>query len=127
MLEQKISGNISDSMFKKLIAKYEDKQNTLNTELSELKAELSIVKDDTQNIRHLIESFKQRIYIEELDRDTICELIDYIMVSKKIKVGKEYKQKVSINYNFVGELKGCDITEFFDHITRHQKETDQTA
>ncbi|MBT3319937.1 MAG: recombinase family protein [Clostridia bacterium] len=127
LLEQKISGNISDSMFKKLMIKYEDRQNALNIELSELKAEFSIVKDDTQNIRHLIESFKQRIYIEELDRDTICELIDYITVSKKVKVGKEYKQKVSINYNFVGELKGCDITEFFDHITRYQKETDQTA
>ncbi len=127
LLDERLNGNVSDDMFKNLMAKYESNQKELSNKLSELKAELSIVKDDTENIKHLMESFKRSIYIEELDRDTICELIDCIWVFKKVKVGKGYKQKIGISYNFIGELNGCDIGKYFDHITRNQKEKDQTA
>ena len=127
LVNEKVEGNISGAMFKNLMAKYEGKQNEINENMSELRAKLSIVKDDTRNIKHLIESFKKRIYIEELDRDTVCELIDCIWVYKKEKVASGYKQRVVIQYNFVGELNGCDVTEYFDHITSFQKETDQTA
>lgn len=127
LVNEKVEGNISGAMFKKLMAKYEGKQNEFNDTMLELKAKLTIVKDDTRNIKHLIECFKQKIYIEELDRDTVCELIDCIWVYKKEKVASGYKQRVVIQYNFIGELNGCDITEYFDHITSFQKETDQTA
>ena len=94
LLDERMSGNVSDAMFKQLMAKYEAKQNELALRLSELKAELAVVKDDTENIKHLMERFKQCVYIETLDRDTVCELIDYIWVFKKGKVGKGYKQKI---------------------------------
>ena len=122
-----MGGNVSDAMFKHLMAKYEVQQNQLMSSLSELKAMLSAVKDDTENIKHLIERFKKCAYIETLDRDTICELIDFIWVFRKEKVGKGYRQKISVHYNFVGELNSCDIMAYFDHITEHQKAKDQTA
>lgn len=125
LIDERLSGNVSDAMFKKLMTKYEAKQNELSSSLSELKTELAVVKEDTENIKHLMERFKKSIFIEELDRDTVCELIDYIWVFKKERVGKGYKQKIGIHYNFVGELNGCDIVAYFDHITRNQK--DQTA
>jgi hypothetical protein len=127
LIDERFSGNVSDAMFKELMAKYESKKDELSSRLSELKAELSVVKDDTENIKHLMESFKKSIYIEELDRETVCELIDCIWVYKKEKVGTGYRQKLGICYNFVGELNRCDIDEYFDHITRNQKEKDQTA
>ncbi len=127
LLDERLNGNVSDDMFKNLMVKYESNQKELSNKLSELKAELSIVKDDTENIKHLMESFRKSIYIEELDRDTVCELIDHIWVFKKVKAGKGYKQKIGICYNFIGELNGCDIEKYLDHITRYQKEKDQTA
>ena len=127
LLDERMSGNVSDAMFKQLMTKYETKQNELKSNLSELRAEQSIVKDDTENIKHLMERFKQCVYIEELDRDTVCELIDYVWVFKKEKAGKGFRQKIGIHYNFVGELNGCDIMAYFDHITRNQKEKDQAA
>ena len=127
LLDERMSGNVSDAMFKQLMAKYESRQNELASGLSELKAEQSIVKNDTDNIRHLMERFAKCAYIEDLDRNIVCELIDFIWVFKKEKVGKGYRQKIGIHYNFVGELSGCDILEYFDHITRNQKVKDQTA
>ena len=70
----------------------------------EQKAELSAIKDDIGNIQHLIDCFKDRIYIEELDRETIVELIDYIEVFKKEKIDNEYLQRVDIYFNFVGQI-----------------------
>ena len=49
--------------------------------------ELSRIKDDIGNIQHLVDCFKERVYIEELDRETIVELIDYIEVFKKENLG----------------------------------------
>ena len=100
LLDERMNGNVSDAMFKKLMAKYEEQQNDLASSLSELKAEQSVVKDDTENIRHLMERFEKCGYIEALDRDTVCELIDFIWVFKKEKVGKGYRQKIGIHYNF---------------------------
>ncbi len=71
LLDERLNGNVSDDMFKTLMVKYESSQKELLNKLSELKAELSIVKDDTENIKHLMESFKKSIYIENLDRDTV--------------------------------------------------------
>lgn len=126
-MDERMSGNVSDAMFKQLMAKYEAQQSELVSSLCEMKAEQSVVKDDTENIRHLMERFKKCSYIEELDRDIVCELIDFIWVFRKEKAGKGYRQKIGIHYNFVGELNGCDILEYFDHITKYQKVKDQTA
>lgn len=69
LIDQMANKNISDAMFKKLMNQYEQKQLELSEKLTEQKAELSAIKD--------------RVYIEELDRETIVELIDYIEVFKE--------------------------------------------
>jgi L-rhamnose isomerase len=101
LLDERMGGNMSDAMFKQLMAKYEARQNELASNLSELKGQKSVVKDDTGNIRHLMERFEDCAYIKELDRDTVCKLIDFIWVFKKEKAGKGYTQKIGIHYNFV--------------------------
>jgi len=104
LIDQMANGNISDAMFKKLMNQYEQMQIELSEKLTEQKAELSAIKDDIGNIRHLIDCFQERVYIEELDRETIVELIDYIEVFKKEKVENEYLQRVDIYFNFVGQI-----------------------
>jgi hypothetical protein len=86
-------------MFKQLMAKYEAQQSELMSSLCAMKAEQSVVKDDTENIRHLMERFEKCSYIEELDRDIVYELIDFIWVFRKEKDGKGYRQKIGIQYN----------------------------
>ncbi len=127
LLDERVYGNVSDAMFKKLMAKYEAKQNELTETLSELKVKLAAVKDDTASIKHLIKRFKDCVYIDKLDRETVCDLIDYVLVHKKEKVGKGYAQQISIHYNFVGELKGYEMMAFIRQLAGYEKKKDQTA
>lgn len=104
LIDQMANGNISEAMFKKLMNQYEHKQIELSEKLAEQKTELSVIKDDIGNIKHLIDCFKERVYIEALNRETVIELIDYIEVFKKEKVGTEYLQRVNIYFNFIGQI-----------------------
>ena len=122
LIEQMASGNVSEQMFKKLINQYEQKQNELSEKLKEQKAELSKIKDDIGNIKHLIDRFKERIYIEELDRETIVELIDYIEVFKKEKVENEYLQRIDIHFNFIGQIS----TEDFEALKEYMYQKNDT-
>jgi hypothetical protein len=120
LIEQMASGNVSEQMFKKLINQYEQKQNELSEKFKEQKAELSKIKDDIGNIKHLIDRFKERIYIEELDRETIVELIDYIEVFKKEKVENEYLQRVDIHFNFIGQISTEDFEALKEYMYQEQ-------
>jgi site-specific DNA recombinase len=122
LINQMANGNISEQMFKKLMSQYEQKQNDLSERLAEQKAELSRIKDDIGNIKHLVECFRERVYIEDLDRETVVELIDYIEVSKKEKVGTEYMQRVDIHFNFVGQITTDNFQALKDYVGQREEE-----
>ena len=118
LLEQMLKGTISEAMFKKIIRGYEEKQIELNQQLISLREELNLIKNDTQHIKGLIAKFKDRIYIENLDRETVVELIDYIEIFKKDKIEDGYLQRVDIYFNFIGKISGDD----FDSLKNYMKE-----
>ncbi len=124
LIDQMANGNISEQMFKKLMNQYEQKQNDLSEKLAEQKAELSRIKDDIGNIQHLVDCFKNRVYIKDLDRETIVELIDFIEVFKKEKVGTEYFQRVDIHFNFIGQISTEHFQALKDYI-QQQEQKDQ--
>ncbi len=124
LIDQMANGNISEQMFKKLMNQYEQKQNDLSEKLADQKAELSRIKDDIGNIQHLVDCFKDRVYIEDLERETIVELIDFIEVFKKEKVGTEYFQRVDIHFNFIGQISTEQFQALKDYI--QQQEDNQT-
>ncbi|MEX1377136.1 MAG: recombinase family protein [Eubacteriales bacterium] len=108
LLSQMAGNNITETMFKKLINEYEQKQNNLNSQLLELKTELSKQKTDNSRIENLVNKFKKNDYITKLDRETVVELIDFIEVFKKDKIENEYLQRIDIHYNFVGQIFSKD-------------------
>lgn len=122
LIEQMVNGNISEAMFKKLMNQYEQKQIELSEKLTEQKAELSAIKDDIGNIEHLIDCFKDRVYIEALDRETIVELIDYIEVFKKEKIDNEYLQRVDIYFNFIGEINSDNFQALKDYVLQSEED-----
>ena len=78
LLEQLLNGNVSEAMFKKLMSRYETKQEQLSEQRIELKTALGAVRDDVGHIQDIVEKFKARNYVEFLDRETVVELIDHI-------------------------------------------------
>ena len=117
LLEQLVSGNVSEAMFKKLMSGYEDKQEQLDKQRINLKAELSAVRDDTGHIQDIVEKFKARNYIESLDRETVVELIDHIEVFKKEKADIGYIQRIDIYFNFIGKIDDTDFENLRDYMS----------
>jgi len=109
LLSQMVSGNISETMFKQFMSEYEAKQISLNQELIEFKAETSNARADTDNMKNLVQLFKDRVYIERLDRETVIDLIDHIEVFKKEKTENGFIQRVDIHFNFVGQINYNDF------------------
>lgn len=60
--------------------------------------------------------FKDRVYIENLDRETVVELIDYIEVFKKEKIGNEYLQRIDIYFNFIGKISSDNFDILKDYM-----------
>lgn len=125
LIDQMANGNISEAMFKKLMNQYEQKQIELSEKLTEQKAELSAIKDDIGNIKHLIDCFKDRVYIEEMDRETVVELINYIEVFKKEKVENEYLQRVDIYFNFIGQINSDNFQALKDYVLQSEEEKEK--
>lgn len=117
LLEQMLNGNVSEVMFKKIIRGYEEKQIELRQQLISLKEELNAIKDDTQHIKGMIAKFKERIYIENLNRETVVEMIDYIEIFKKEKIDNEYLQRVDIYFNFIGKISSDDFNNLRDYMS----------
>ncbi len=105
LIDQMANGNISDAMFKELMNQYEQKQIELSEKLAEQKAEFSVIRNDIGNIKHLIDCFKERVYIE---------------VFKKEKIDKEYLQRVDIHFNFVGQI----TSEYFRALKEYVLESE---
>ena len=118
LIEQIANGNISETMFKKLMNGYETKQEELSEKRTSLKSELNEVIDNTKHISDIIDNFKARNYITELDRETVVELIDHIEVFRKEKSDTGYIQRIDIYFNFIGEINFND----FDNLNSYLKE-----
>lgn len=127
MIEQMVNGNISEQLFKKMMNQYELTQENLSHKLVELKSELSNMKDDIGNIQHLIDCFKQRLYIEKLDRETIIEIIDYIEVFKKEKIDGEYLQRVDIHFNFIGQISAENFQSLKEYVKNQEEKQAQVV
>ena len=121
LLSQMVSGNISEAMFRQYMGEYEAKQLSLNEDLIKLKSEISNGMTDTNNIKNLVQLFKNREYIEKLDRDTVVDLIDYIEVFKKEKVGKEYFQRIDIHFNFIGQISAEQFQTLKTYIQQQEE------
>ncbi len=116
LLEQMISGNVSEVMFKKLMNGYEEKQEELSNQRIALKAELNEIRDDTKYIKGVVDKFKARDYIDTLDIETVVELIDHIEVFKKEKAESGYIQRVDIYFNFIGKINHTDFDGLKDYL-----------
>jgi hypothetical protein len=104
LFEEKAAGNLPDTIFKKLIADYDNEQQDLNQKLATLQQELVDCENKANDIIAWVDKIKKCISIDTLDRATLMELIDTITVSETYKTDGEKRQDITIKYKFVGVL-----------------------
>ena len=104
LFEEKLAGNVPDSIFKKLMGDYETEQIKLAGEIGEAERKLEAAVLDESDAAKWIALIKGCIHIDELDRATAVNLIDCIEVSEPFGANGQRQQNIAIRYNFVGKI-----------------------
>ena len=104
LFEEKLAGNVPDSIFKKLMSDYEAEQIKLSDEIAELEKKLETSASDESDISKWIELIKGCIHLDELDRAAAISLINCIEISEQFNTDGQKQQNITIKYNFVGKI-----------------------
>ena len=101
LYEDKVLGSIPEAVFKNLIGKYEDERVEKLALVQELKKRLADTAQDEQDIEKYIQNIKKYVAVEQLDREMLLELINYIEIGERQIIEGQKFRDVIIHYNLV--------------------------
>ena len=104
LFEERCTGNVPDSVFKKLMQNYDVEQANLNQIIAEKRNVLMEMENAAIDISAWAEEFKQYTNIDKLDRRIVTTLIDSVEVHESTKENGVVTQHITVNYKFVGQL-----------------------
>jgi DNA invertase Pin-like site-specific DNA recombinase len=104
LYEDKIVGEVTADLFKRMSQKYSEEQTRLISDVEQLEAEMNDYKCVEQDLTGWIERIKECLSIENLNRDVVVGLIDRIEASEVYSIAGENNLDISISYKF-GRLK----------------------
>lgn len=104
LMDDRADDLVSADMYKRMMAAYDEDLKVKESELRILNSRLCEAQVFEEHTTTLLESFKRHIYLDKLDRDTVTELIDKIVVHKPIARGDKQIRHVEVFYNFVEPL-----------------------
>lgn len=104
LFEERCTGNVPDSVFKKLMQNYDVEQANLNQIIAEKRNVLMEMENAAIDISAWAEEFKQYTNIDKLDRRIVTTLIDSVEVHESTKENGIVRQHITVNYKFVGQL-----------------------
>ena len=105
LYEDKVSGTISEASFTVLIQKNEQERLQKATRLDTLLSEVRKSEQDAANIQNWAAVIRKHLHLQELDRETVDELIDHIEVGEHTDVNGQRSQNIRVFYRFIGSIE----------------------
>lgn len=99
LYEDKVAGKLPEDIFQGLVSDYGRERAELEGKVPTLYKQLDVADDSERKVAEWIRRISAHVGLEELDRDTIAELIDSIEVSD----GTGGTLEVTIKYRFVSD------------------------
>lgn len=108
LYEDKIKGTIPNDVFLNLYGQFKAEQDKLNSDIYDLtksnREEENICKGVNRFLKIIKGFVKDREAINDLTKEDLLELIDYIVVREKQK-GNDCQQRIEIHYRHVGNIE----------------------
>ena len=104
LYEDRLNGTISETKFREITKRWEVEQEELHTKMESLQKQLSDVRNAEEGTRQFADLLDQYTQVEELNTELLNRLIDKIIIGDRIRENGEIKQKITIQYKFVGAL-----------------------
>ena len=104
LFEEKVIGNVPDSIFKKMLVDYENEVAGLEEKIRDLRQSIEDGNNSEQDVQRWLELIKKCAVIDRLDRATAFQLIDHVTVNEQKDECGIRTQNIQVKYNFVGCL-----------------------
>ena len=104
LYEDKVNGVISEASFTSLIGRCESKRAEIAARLERIDAELSASERESDKAQRWADAIRRRLCLQELDRETVDELIDHIEIGERSVIDGQKHQDITIYYRFVGAV-----------------------
>ena len=104
LFEEKIAGNVPDSLFKKMFSDYERELSELESNAADIRQSLCESEASSAEVQKWLELVKECVSINRLDRATAFQLIDNVLVHEHTSEKGHKAQSIQVKYNFVGCL-----------------------
>jgi DNA invertase Pin-like site-specific DNA recombinase len=100
LFEEKIKGDVPDTIYKRMMKKYEEEHEKLSTDITQMESELEECQRVQHDLSAWIERIKNCIAVDNLTRQIVVELIDRIEVSATYIVDGKPNIDLHISYRF---------------------------
>lgn len=100
--EEKVSGNLPESVCSKLCANYQAEISEINRTIEEIEKRLAEEEKNNGDVEEYIRRLKNYGSYEKLTRETVLQLIDFIVVGDKIDDSSE--RNFDIYYKFLSNV-----------------------
>ena len=104
LYEDKVSGKVPEDLYLTLIQKYEHERAEKKEQLKEAQDKINKITQTQKDVANWIELLKRYMSIEELDKNTINELIDKIEIGERLIIDGVNHQSIKVYYQFVGNI-----------------------
>jgi hypothetical protein len=104
LFEEKMAGNVPDSLFKKLMADYEREIVKLDETAADLRRSVTNSESGAADINQWLALIKECSTVDRLDRATAFQLIDHVAVHEQCDECGIKTHDIEVNYRFVGCL-----------------------
>ena len=105
LYESYATGKLTEKRFELLSAGYEQEQETLANEISELQESLETYEEETDNVNQFIELAKKYTDFTVLTAPMLNEFIDKIIVHSPYRDEVDRFQQIDIYFNFIGQFE----------------------
>ena len=115
LYEDHLFGTISESNYNRMMAKYQDEQETIQGQIASHSEARQKEDDNRTQAEKVADLFAQYGEFTELTPGLLNTLIDRITVSDPYVVEGRFKQDVTIYYRYIGalEVQAHDATRFY--------------
>ncbi|MFT9078540.1 recombinase family protein [Ethanoligenens sp.] len=105
LYEDKVRGAIPESVCVGLMQKYEAERKEKTAQAHGLEEKIAASAQNEREVDSFLAAIKKYVAVEQLDREMLLELINYIEVGERFIKGNQKYRKITIHYNFVGKIE----------------------
>jgi hypothetical protein len=118
--EDNVNGKISDERFMQLSHKYDNEQEDLKKQITDIQEQLEKL-DETKTLKEsFIKAVRKFMEMKTLTPEILHELIEKIEVHQIVGTGKSRVQQIVIHYRFVGCIEIPDSPQIVHSLDTRQ-------